>query len=314
MIYLLYGDEEILHENEIKKIITSNHIDSLNISRYDLDVDVINNAIDDATMMPIWGDRKAIVVTNAYLFTDTTKRGVMDQNPTIVEEYLNHPNESSIVIFDVIAEKISERKKISKLIKEKGTIINLNNIDYKSFIKELFKGYKINSTDIDFLLNRVGTEKGILEKEIEKLKIYKIDDKIVNHDDIVELVPKVIDVNIFHFIDNIVNNNKKEAIITYKELLKLNEEPIMIIVMLANQFRLMFQAKQLSSEGYSENDIVQLLKINPYRVKLALRNSSKFSINTLLHYLKLLGNLDIAIKSGSVDKDLALELFILGNN
>lgn len=314
MIYLIYGNDKLLIESEIKKIITNNHIESLNISNYDLDVDLISNAIDDAMMVPLFGDKKAIIVDNAYLFTDTTKKGVMDQNPAVIEEYINNQTDSSIVIFVVNTDKISERKRISKLIKEKGQVLNVNNIDYKAYIKELLKGYKISSADIDFLLNRVGNEKEVLEKEIEKLKIYKINDKIINHDDIVELVPKVIDVDIFHFIDNIVNNNKKEAIITYKELLKLNEEPIKIVFLLASQFRLLYQVKQLSQEGYSEYDIVQILKCNPYRVKIALRNSSQFSIPTLLHYLQVLGGLDIAIKSGAVDKDLALELFILRNN
>jgi DNA polymerase-3 subunit delta len=126
MIYLLYGNEEFSIEQEIKKIINDNHIDSLNISHYDLDDDLINNVIDDASMIPLFGDKKIITVRNAYLFTDSTKKGIIDQDPSVLDDYLHHLNPDTILIFTVISDKISERKKISKLLKEIGIIKSLN--------------------------------------------------------------------------------------------------------------------------------------------------------------------------------------------
>ena len=59
----------------------------------------------------------------------------------------------------------------------------------------------------------------------------------------------------------------------YKELLKIGEEPIKIIVLLANQFRLMYQSKLLTSKGYSEDDIASLLHVKRYPVHLAIQKS-----------------------------------------
>ena len=94
-------------------------------------------------------------------------------------------------------------------------------------------------------------------------------------------------------------------------MIKRNEEPIKILIMLANQFRIMYQAKELSKKGYTANDIASTLEVHPYRLKLALEKSRNFSSSVLLHYLEELADLDSNIKSGLVDKDLALELFIL---
>ena len=53
----------------------------------------------------------------------------------------------------------------------------------------------------------------------------------------------------------------------YNEMLKQKEEPIAIIITLANQIRIMFQSKKLYSLGYKENEIATTLNIHPFRVK-----------------------------------------------
>ena len=94
-------------------------------------------------------------------------------------------------------------------------------------------------------------------------------------------------------------------------MLKINEEPLKIIIILAGQFRIMYQSKQLLKKGYTEKDIASILKIHPYRVKLAIQNARNYDSHILLKYLNDLADIDIGIKTGILNKDLALELFIL---
>lgn len=61
----------------------------------------------------------------------------------------------------------------------------------------------------------------------------------------------------------------------------------------------------------TENNIASILKIHPYRVKLANQNAKKYDADTLLTYLKKLADLDIDIKTGQIDKTLGLELLII---
>ena len=97
-------------------------------------------------------------------------------------------------------------------------------------------------------------------------------------------------------------------------MLKRNEEPIKILIILANQFRIMYQAKELYSKGYSGNDIAKILDIHPYRIKLALEKNYNYSSKKLLSYLEALANLDYSIKTGMIDASLGLELFIMEVN
>ena len=150
-----------------------------------------------------------------------------------------------------------------------------------------------------------------MESEINKIKIYKGNDRNITDEDILNLTVKLIEIDIFKLIDYIVKKDKEKALELYYEMLKMNEEPIKIIVILANQFRIMYQSKELLKKGYSEKDIAATLKIHPYRVKLAIQNSRSYTSETLLKYLNDLADIDIGIKTGTLNKDLALELFIL---
>ena len=174
-----------------------------------------------------------------------------------------------------------------------------------------FGDYNIEYSDIKLLIDRVGNNPLIITNEINKIKIYKGNDKNITSEDILNLTNKIIEIDVFKLIDYIVRKDKENALELYNEMLKVNEEPIKIIVILANQFRIMYQSKELLKKGYSEKDIASILKIHPYRVKLAIQNSRNYTSEMLLKYLNDLADIDIGIKTGTINKDLALELFIL---
>ena len=305
MVYLLYGTKNFQIEEEIKKI--SKNIDEMNISKYDLNNDLLSLALEDAKTISLFGDKKIVIVDNANMFTGTTSKDSEE-----IENYLNQINENTILIFIVHNDKLDSRKKITKLIKEKGKIKEFNDeLDSVSLVRKLFKNYNIEYNTIKLLIDRVGNNPLILQNEINKIKIYKDNDKNITNEDILNLTAKLIEIDIFKLIDYIVKKDKEKALELYYEMLKMNEEPIKIVVILANQFRIMYQSKELLKKGYSEKDIASILKIHPYRVKLAIQNSRNYTSETLLKYLNDLANIDIGIKTGTLNKDLALELFIL---
>lgn len=310
MIYVLYGKEEDLLKKELYKIKEREQIDSLCISYYDLETSTAEMIVEDLMTISMFGSKKLVVVQNAYILTG--KKG-NEQNIEILINYIENSSEDAILVFSTTSEKLDERKKIVKLLKKKATIIEKNSEpNIRQFIKELFAGYQILPSELTLFETRVGNNLSLLEKEAEKLKIYKYDDKIISREDILEVTSETTDLDIFKFIDTIINKKKKEAIYTYEELVKRGEEPIAIIVMLANQIRIMYQSKELLIRGYSEKGIALELGIHPYRVKKALEKSHSYTSDTLLRFLWDLQKLDEQIKTGTIDKFLGLELFILG--
>lgn len=305
MVYLLYGTEDFEIEEEIKKL--SKDIDEMNISKYDLNNDMLSLALEDAKTMSLFGDKKLVIVDNANMFTGSTSK-----DSELIEEYLNHINENTTLVLIVHNDKLDTRKKITKLIKKVGKVQEFNDeLDTTSLVRRLFKDYNIDYKTIQLFIDRVGNNPLIIQSEINKIKIYKDNDKNITEEDILNLTAKLIEIDIFKLIDYIVRKNKEKALELYYEMLKMNEEPIKIVVILANQFRIMYQSKELLKKGYSEKDIASTLKIHPYRVKLAIQNSRNYTSDILLKNLNALADIDIGIKTGTINKDLALELFIL---
>lgn len=302
MNYLFYGTENYLINSEIEKIIKKNKIDKINIVKYDLETDKLKDLIDDCETISLFNEQKMIICNNP--FTNLTA-----EDEGLFENYINNPNPNTFLV--LTTEKPDGRKKIVKTIQKKVNCKEFNNVNLNTTIQNMFDNYQIDNQTIELLINRVGSNLSLLSNEIDKIKLYKNNVLKITKDDIINLTHKNIDLDVFKLIDYIVTKNKEKAIELYNELLKNGSEPIAIIVMLSNQFRIMYQTKGLIKKGYTEKDIATIINIHPYRVKLALQNSRQYQSGILLKYLEDLSNLDIKIKSGNIDKYLGLELFIL---
>ena len=307
MTYLLYGTNDYLINQEIEKLKEKNNITDNDVTRYDYTETLIKDIIDDATLVPLFSNKKMIIVDNSTIFESTSKK----EDTVVLEKYLSSTNDFTILIFIDKVDKLDERKKIYKLLKDNNSVIECNTLNINNLVKEKFESYKIESSTITKFINRVGTNPYNLINEIEKLKIFKINEKVITDEDI-KFASKNIEDNIFDLINYIVNKNSEKVIDIYHDLLSRGSEPIAILVLIANQFRIILQSKLLYYKGYTEKDIASTLSIHPYRVKLAIQNSRNYSNELLIEYIDKLATLDYEIKSGEKDADTGLELFLLG--
>ncbi|HHW69201.1 MAG TPA: DNA polymerase III subunit delta [Tenericutes bacterium] len=307
MIYLFYGNNQFSIDNEIKKIIKENKIEEIDKVKYDLEQTNISNILDDALTTSLFENKKLIIVENSYIFTGVNSKKEIDHNIDYLNTYLNSPSTDTILIFITNNEKIDERKKITKSIKKNYIIKEFNNNNSNEYIMN----YNIDKETFNYLKNYVGNDNYVIENELKKITLYKNDNSKITKEDINKISSKNIDIDLFSFIDKIIMKNKKEALLIYNELKKYNEEPIKLIVMVANQIRIMYQSKELLKRGYTEKNISETLNIHPYRVKLAIEKSYTYDSKILLDYLKKLADMDENIKKGLIDKYSAFELFII---
>ena len=305
MLYLLYGDAFGI-ENEVKKIVKTSKIEDINISKYDLDAYNYKDILEDASSVSLFDDKKLIIVSNASIFT-SAKSGV---NLEVFEKYIENYNPNTTIIFTT-ENKIDERKKVTKLIKKHGTVKDFTvDDDPRKFIKGLLEDYEIKDDIIDYFISFVGNDNFNIKNEIEKLKLYKKDKKITK-EDIDLITTKNIDDDLFKLMNYILENNKINAIESYHNMLLYSVEPIQILVSLANRYRLMYQVKTLAKIGYTDGDIAKELKQSPGYIYHLKKDAYNYSDKYLLDQIKNLADLDFKIKSGKVDAELGLELYIL---
>ena len=306
-IYLLYGQNKSIIKEEINKIIEK--INSKDIIKYSLDNTLIKDIIEDASTISMFSNKKIIIVNDSSFFGANKK--IEDQE--LLEKYLNNYNNNTYIIFVANIEKIDTRKKITKLIEKNGSIIECQNneIYTKDFINNYLKKNKYKIQDTNYFLNIVGNNLENIKNELEKLIIYKINDKIINNDDIDKICIKNIEEEIFELTDAIIANNKQKSINLLNEFINKNYEEIAIIALLASQFRFLYQVKRLENKNKNYTEIAKILEVNPYRVKFTQKKLYNYREKDITERIKQLAKMDHDIKLGLIDKKLALELFIL---
>lgn len=310
--YLIYGNDNYLINYNIKKILKTKKDEEITKTVYDMNEVTIEEVLDDINTFDLFNNLKIVICENATFLSSEAKKD--NQNADLLVEYLEKANNDNILIISYNGD-IDERKKIVKTLKKNSTVIKcdkLNDNEIISFIKNKLNksGYKISN--INLFIERTGNDLQIINNELTKLMYYKLEEKIITDEDIINLVPKKMDDNIFELIDAVVIKDTKKIFELYDIMTNYyNEEPTKIIIMVANQFRLILQTKLLNKKGLTEQEIAKNLKVHPYRVKLAFQKGKNISTQKLEQYLLSLANLDLDIKMGKQNKNKALEIFFL---
>lgn len=308
--YLIYGTNKSLIERKIQTIATKNNIDNNNIIRYNLKDNTTDDIIEEALMNSMFIKNKLVVVET------TLKEDNLDVDK--LEKYIDNYNKNNYIVFISYSDKIDTRRKIYKLFLKEGKIEEaLTNQDNAiEFVKNSLKenNYKMNNYDITYLIEKIGNNIDNIENELNKLYLYKIDNKIIDRNDIDDIVIENFDNEIFAITDAVVKNDINKSINLYNEFMNKNYEVTQIIGLLASQFQFLYQVKHLSNNNKHQEEIAKYLEVHPYRVKLAMQNIYNYTETDLLHYLDRLATLDKKIKLGEINKNVGLELFLLNKD
>lgn len=302
-IYLIISNDKVVIDYKIEEIIKNNKDSS--ILRYDLEVTPIEHLIEDLDTYNFLENKKIVIGKNAT-FLASGKKDESIHNLDILDKYLTNPSLDNILI--LITDSVDKKKKITNHLLDSCVLIE-DDLDIKVIIKNNLGDYKMDSKAISLLIEYCKDKERILT-ELEKLKIYKLEEKEITCDDISSIVSKSIDDNIYSLIDNILNGKKKEAYEIYNDMILKGEQVSNIISKLANKIRLIYQVKVFLGEGKSDLEISKLLKMHAYPIKLARESSYKYSEKLLLQYLDKLATLDYNLKSGNSDASIIFEVFI----
>lgn len=303
--YLILTNDKITLEDVISKIKNKNNLTNDSVIRFDLQENTVDQVIEELNTYSFLVDKKIVVVSSTETILND-KKSIKDEEKLI--KYIDNINPLNSLI--LIANKIDERKKLVKSIKAKFIVVN-NNISIIDKIKASLEDYNIDNKTINYLIKYLNNDNERIINELEKLKMYKLDTKIITIDDINTISIKEFDENIFSLINAINDKNIKKAFEIYNDLIERGEEMLKIVISVTDHFRLIYTVKVLVNDKKSSDTITSMLGIHPYRVKLAIENSYKFSFEELKKYLKQLGNIDINIKTGVSANNYGFDLFLL---
>ena len=307
MIYLISANSYHLIDDELIKIFG----DLSDVEIYDYNKTSIEDIITNVNYVSLFNDEKKIVIKNASLFT--AKNNI---DTSLLEEYFNSPNPNSILVFTTY-DKVDERKKITKIIKDKYQYINIKPFTFKELIDQIInifkkKKYNISYDNARYIVNNCLNNYDLIINELDKIFLYYKEPQEILYEDLNNIISKTIDDNNFRFVDLVIDKNIN-SLKVLNDLKMQKVEPLILLSLIAREYRLMLIAKDMYQNNINKLKIAKELKLQDWQIDKIITRSYNYSYKELEDALISLNDLDFNIKRGNVDKYLGLELFILNN-
>lgn len=305
--YLIECTDFLTIQIEINKIIKENKFEDASQNYYDIQEVPLENALEDLDTYGFLTSKKVVIITN-FDCLDLSNEKDLER----LVKYVKNPNPDNILVITTKKFVMKENKYLKDL-KKNLEIISVS-VDPISYIKNELKGYKVDKEVISLINEYCLEDITKIHNECNKLKIFKIEDKIISKEDVKELIIKKLgDATelTFSFTRALAEKDKKEALRLYQEILNYNVEPLSLIGLLASQFRIMYQVKVLDRKRMSNMEIAKMLNTKEFRIMKTKELTRYYTEKEILSLIIKLSEIDLKIKTTNSDPNLLLQLLII---
>ena len=172
------------------------------------------------------------------------------------------------------------------------------------------EGGSISPGAVDLLVKLVGGNLWIMANEINKLVIFA-SGRCIEEGDVKVVVSYVQQANVFAMVDAILEFKVKVAEQLLQQLLQWGAPPTYLLAMLSRQVRMIVRAKVLKSQGESKIDIQNKLGLtSEFILRKTLEQADRYSLGRIKEVYHKLLEVDLSIKTGKYDGELAFNLLI----
>lgn len=310
--YTIIGNDNILINKKILEIEKS--LGNVNYDKitFNMDETSIITLLEEVQTIPFLEVHKLVIMNRSEsFFGKKFDEKLFDS----FVNYLKKPLSTTTLI--IIVEKDLESKSlVFGELKKNTTICNLLNstpVSHSDYVKDYVtsQGFSISNRAIDELLLRTDSNMQTITIELEKIMTYNNENKMIELKEVILLVNRNLEDNIYNLIDAVLQKERKKVMDMYNDMMVLNEEETRMVSALLNKFNEMYDIKSLVEKGYSQNDIAALYNIKPGRVYYMMKNANMSTMKDIKRNINALSDLDFNIKSGKIDKKLGLELYLL---
>ena len=170
---------------------------------------------------------------------------------------------------------------------------------------------RITQRDLDLFLEKTGTDMENIRGEVEKLVCYCLDREAVTAQDIEAVCVRQIGSRIFDMVEAVADKKQRRAMELYYDLLTLKEPPMRILFLIARQFNLLLQVKELKNKGYDTRGIGEKVGLKGFIAGKYVSQAAKFKEAELRQALTDCVETEEAVKTGRMNDVMSVELLIV---
>jgi DNA polymerase-3 subunit delta len=261
----------------------------------------LQDVLGHARKFPMMAERQLVLVKEAQEINDLKPTGGEEGAIKWLFQYLEKPQESTILVFAYREKMIDGRSKLYQILKEKTEMLHGGRL-YDNQVPDWLKtytrskGYTLSQQAADMLASAVGSNISRLSNEIDKLCInVKEGDEITPHQ--VEQFVGVSRVyNVFELQKALAVKNPTESM---KIALSMaadvrNTNGIQVVIMLFGFFQKVLHLKRSGLQD--NNQIAKAIGVQPFFVKDYVAASNRYSLTQLIAAIHALRQADTRLK------------------
>ena len=306
-VYLLTGEEAYL-KNRYKKRLRAAIVgedDLMNFTAYTGKGIDIRQVIETAETMPFFAERRLIQIEDSGFFKNAC--------PELAEYLPMMPKETYMVF---VEQEVDKRGKLYKAVKAQGRIVELGRQDARTLTTWVLgmikkEGKNITQDALNLFLEKSGDDMENIANELEKLLCYVQDATAIERADVEAICTVTTENKIFDMIRAVAEKRQKQALELYYDLLSLKEPPMRILFLLARQFNLLLQVKELQRLGCDQKTIASRTGLQSFVVRNYTGCTGRYTTAQLRQAVEDFTQTEEDVKTGRLSDVLSVELLIV---
>ena len=301
-IYVFHGEETYLREyylDQLRKALIPAGFEEFNYHKRSGKNLTVQNLSDIVEALPMMCEKTMVIVTDFDLF----KLGE-DQRTQMIALLSDFPEYCCMVlVYDVLEYKPDRKmKKLYGALTDAARIVEFKaqgQSDLINWIARRFKalGKEIDRQTAEHLIFTCGSLMTGLIPEIEKIGAYVKGPKITI-EDINAVADPIIDAMIYDITNEVSRGNYDAAADTLGKLLKMQEEPIVILALIGKELRKLYTARIALEGGKDRYWLMDIWGMrSDYPAKLLLSAAKNFSKDWCQDGIAMCKKLDVQMKS-----------------
>jgi DNA polymerase-3 subunit delta len=221
------------------------------------------------------------------------------------------PFTECVILGGEIGERNSLRRELAAFAKIKSFPL-LNKAQLSEWIERRVteSGGSISPQAIATLVKFVGNDLWKMSGEVDKLTQLAAGRRI-EEADVKAAVSDTQEANVFAMVDAVMESRTGAAQDLLQQQFKDGAAPAQLLAMLARQLRIIFQVKEMRGRGLARAIIQTKLGLNAeFLLSKAWAQADKYSMDRLREVYHKLLEADLAIKTGKMDGEIALDILV----
>jgi DNA polymerase III subunit delta len=311
-VYTCVGPEFTLVEEWLGVLLDTLSTDAeapVDKTRFSFDEGGLGEALLACQSLSLFTSTQLVELSDVWAATTAKGASKAKHSTEALEDYLDNPVPQNILVVTVTADKLDDRKKLVKKLKQYPVIdcTTPKEAPGRKMVHSLANRYKIQIEDDAIAeLWRRCTSVSRCATEIRKIWTYTAG-RPIHIDDVVELVVPPAEDNIFEWIDGVVTGNSDRSYRALSDLVRAGHDTFSLFGMMVRQLRLMWYAKTLASRGYTQQQIASEAGAHPYAVQVAQRQAQGVEPRAIESLLTVVADAEYQVKSGRRDSELTLD-------